>query len=130
MTARILTALLLAASLAGCSSGSQDARASVTEAESGQTLRLAVGGELVVTLASNPSTGFGWSYRVTPVGILEADGDSEFLADEPVMPGSGGRERFRFTAIGTGTTALEFEYRRAWETEPAAATARYEVVVE
>ena len=102
----------------------------VDENDSGRAIMLAVDQELVVTLASNPSTGYTWSFQLTREGVIAANG-SEYDPTEPQIPGSGGRERFRFIAVESGQTTLRFEYRRPWETDtPPAQTVTYDVVVE
>jgi len=102
----------------------------LTEAESGRTVRVSVGQGVVVTLTSNPSTGYSWSFRCAPAEALETVGEPEYLPDQPVRPGSGGRMRYRFTATLKGEAALRFEYRRSWETDvPPARAATYTLVV-
>ena len=44
--------------------------------------------------------------------------------------GAGGINVFRFRGEQPGKVTLQFEYRRPWETVPAARTVRYEVTVE
>jgi inhibitor of cysteine peptidase len=112
--------------LAGCGADPVN----VDENDSGRTIMLEIDQELVVTLTSNPTTGYSWSFQLTREGIIAAKG-SEYEPTEPQLPGSGGRERFRFIAVQSGQTALEFEYRRSWETEtPPAETVAYDVVVQ
>ena len=79
---------------------------------------------LVVTLESNPSTGYSWELIEDPNSILEQVGDVEFKPVEqtdPPMVGAGGWEIFRFKAVSTGQMTLNLVYRRSWETdaEPA-----------
>ncbi len=116
--------------LACCGGGETPEPAYASEAESGRTVALAVAQELFVTLSSNASTGYSWSYQSTPDGVLSAVGEAEYLPDQPVLPGSGGRERFRFRAVRAGRTTVELEYRQQWDAASAAAeTATYSVVV-
>ena len=62
--------------------------------------------------------------------VLHAEG-SEYTANQPEMPGSGGTERFTFMAIGAGSTTLRFEYSRPWESGVSPAqVAEYRVVVQ
>jgi inhibitor of cysteine peptidase len=124
-----LEAVALIAWLAGCGDRAADT-VQLTEDESGLAIALEVGQEVVVTLAGNPTTGFQWSYRATPDGVLGPIGESEYVPDQPVLPGSGGRERFRFTALRAGSAALQFEYRRPFEPgSPPARTVSYSLVV-
>ncbi len=131
MQLKAVVVLILGIGLACCGDEGTPDPVSVSDTESGQTIGLTVGQELFVTLSSNASTGYSWSFHLTTGGILTAVGESEYLADQPVMPGSGGRERFRFRAARTGRTTVQYEYRRVWETQaPAAQTAAYHVVVQ
>jgi inhibitor of cysteine peptidase len=102
----------------------------VGQGEAGRTIVLRVGQQLVVGLSGNPTTGFAWSYQSSADDVLRASGH-EYLPAQPVLAGSGGTERFRFTAAARGHTALRFEYRRPWETGvPPAQVVEYAVVVE
>ncbi len=131
MQKKAVTLLILGIGLVCCGGEGTPHPAYVSETESGQTIGLAVGQELFVTLSSNASTGYSWSFYLTTDGIVAAVGTSEYLPDQPVIPGSGGRERFRFRAARTGRTTVEYEYRRPWETEsPAAQIATYHLVVQ
>jgi inhibitor of cysteine peptidase len=124
------TAFLCLGWLAACGGDRAADPVQLTEAESGLAVALEVGQEVVATLAANPSTGFHWSYRANPEGVLGPIGESEYVPDQPVIPGSGGRERFRFTGLRAGSATLEFEYRRPFEPgSPPARTVSYSVVV-
>ena len=90
----------------------------VVDADSQVPLEL--GQILVVTLESNPSTGYQWEVVEDPNSILEQIGDSEFVQREqtdPPMVGAGGWEIFRFKAVNTGQMNLQLVYRRTWETD-------------
>ena len=126
-----MIAILFGLLLAACGTEQTADPVYVSEADSGQTVVLTSGQELFVTLTSNATTGYSWSQRFTVDGVLGVVGETEYLPDQPIIPGSGGRERFRFRADRTGRTTASFEYRRPWETSSAAAqTATYDVVVE
>jgi len=73
---------------------------------------------LVVTLESNPSTGYSWKPTKNDKSILIQLGKAEFKpseTSEPPMVGSGGWEIFRFRAISAGQMTLELIYHRSWE---------------
>lgn len=69
----------------------------------------------VITLKSNPTTGYSWN----------ADFDENFLSlvlqeyvpDNENLVGSGGVEKFTFTGLEAGTTAITMNYKRPWEEE-------------
>jgi predicted secreted protein/N-acetylneuraminic acid mutarotase len=94
----------------------------VTEADNGGQIELEQDKLLVVTLESNPSTGYQWELVENNDFVLKQFGQKEYKPPEtsnPRMVGAGGWEIFRFKAVSTGQTTLEFVYHRAWEdTEP------------
>src|SRR5512147_2433525 len=106
-------AVLLAVVASACGRSDSDAMVNVGESDSGRAVVLRAEQELVVTLSSNPSTGYGWACAATPQGVLLA-GPTQYIATRPVKPGSGGYERMTFGAIGAGSTVLACEYRRGW----------------
>jgi len=82
-------------------------------------------GDLVITLGSNPTTGFSWN----EVAIMDSDGiltqiEHRVLGYAEVEPtssgevaivGSGGKEVWVFSTAKSGITTLFFEYSRPWE---------------
>ncbi|KPK37404.1 MAG: hypothetical protein AMJ65_14630 [Phycisphaerae bacterium SG8_4] len=81
-------------------------------------IELELGKLLVVTLESNPSTGYQWELIESNESILKQFGQSEYkpseTSDAPIV-GTGGREIFRFKAISSGQMTLQLVYRRPWE---------------
>ncbi len=131
MPGRASVVLCVAVLLSGCGSERTPDPVYVSEGESGQAVPLSEGQELFVTLTSNPSTGYGWSYQSSTSGVLGTVGEVEYLPDQPVLPGSGGRERFHLTALHAGRTTLAFQYRQQWDTSsPAQESATYDIVVQ
>ena len=73
---------------------------------------------LVVTLESNPTTGYRWEQAKNQESILEQMGEAEFKPSdtgEPPLVGAGGWEIFRFKAISAGQMTLQLVYHRSWE---------------
>lgn len=114
------------------SSTESPAAGEVTATASGP-VALKVGQVLVVTLPSNPSTGYSWTISTAPDGaVLTQNGELTYAATNPdvVMPGSGGTETVRFTATAAGTTTIVLDYRRPWETDvPPVDTVTLDVTV-
>ena len=83
---------------------------------------------IVITLDSNPSTGYSWEYRLEgdSIGLSE----SRFISDEKdtYLCGAGGKEQFTFEVLRRGTTKIIFEYKRSWEDEQVR-TIEYTVTV-
>jgi inhibitor of cysteine peptidase len=87
-----------------------DDASSQVELEEGQIL--------VVTLESNPTTGYRWEQVENQESILEQMGEAEFKLSEtgePPLVGAGGWEIFRFKAISAGQMTLQLVYHRSWE---------------
>jgi len=75
-----------------------------------------VGEELVVTLGSNPTTGFGWSEEaeISNESVVQQI-DHMFVGpgiEEP--PGTSGEEIWTFKGLKKGTTTIYLEYSRPW----------------
>jgi len=90
----------------------------VNEDNHGGQIELELGEILVVTLESNPSTGYRWEVVENNDSILKQFGEVEFKSSEtsdPPMVGAGGWEIFRFKAVSTGQITLELVYHRSWE---------------
>jgi len=80
-----------------------------------------VGWDVVITLASNRTTGYRWQLA-EPVdkNILKL-ATVKYTPDQTGRVGSGGKEVWIFKAIGAGETVVSFKYVRPWEknTPPA-----------
>jgi len=87
----------------------------VTEAQNGKTSTIEKGAPLVITLESNPSTGYGWQVAKNDGAILKQFGAPTFRPAAHEMPGAPGHQSFRFVAISTGSDTIVLEYRRPWE---------------
>jgi len=90
----------------------------VNEDDAGSQVELEQGQILVVTLESNPTTGYSWEVVETQGSVLEQMGEAEFKQSdtgEPPLVGAGGWEIFRFKAISAGQMTLKLSYRRPWE---------------
>lgn len=99
--------------------------------ESGQQITLSPGGSLVVTLDSNATTGFSWSIAGISDEDVVDDVANEYQAPDSGLMGAGGQEVWTFQAGDKGTSTIEMQYSRPWETsvEPAE-TFNVTVVVE
>ncbi len=92
--------------------------------DNGGRVYLKPGQVLVVTLESNPSTGYQWEVVAVDTAVLQQMGEAEFLpavSTGKQIVGAGGMERFRFKALKVAESSLKLVYRRPWEkgAEPA-----------
>jgi inhibitor of cysteine peptidase len=90
--------------------------------ESGKQITLSPGDSLVVTLDSNATTGFSWLVAGISDEDVVDEVSNEYQAPDSGLMGAGGQEVWTFEAGDKGTSTIEMQYSRAWETgvEPAA----------
>ena len=109
--------------LAGCGpSNNVDAAKSeevdLSAKDNGSLVEVDAGQILVLTLESNPTTGFRWEVVGEKDAVLQSTGDAEFKVASELDPpplGTGGVEVFRFEAVAAGETQIELVYHRPWE---------------
>jgi predicted secreted protein len=90
----------------------------VNEDNNGGQFELERGQILVVTLETNPSTGYKWELDEQYESILLQLGEVEFKSSDtgdPPAVGAGGWEIFRFRAVSAGQMPLLLFYHRSWE---------------
>jgi len=81
-------------------------------------------GSLIVSLGSNPTTGFQWDEEVAIAQLIKGEPIIEQVSHnyveqpqegaEPVV-GAPGKDVWVFDTKATGTTTLKFTYSRPWE---------------
>ena len=79
-------------------------------------VQVQLGDSLLVTLCSNPTTGFQWSEsaQISDESILEQM-DHSFTPPEEGTPGAAGKEEWSLKALKKGTSTVLLEYSRPWE---------------
>ena len=122
----VLVAILLLPVLAlGCQGGSQPAVTLeltyddfTAQTHITKDVEITRPGSLIMTLYSNPSTGFGWgeSANVTPAGIIEQVSHN-FVTPQSSgdIVGAGGKDVWVFDSKEAGSTTINFAYSRPWE---------------
>jgi inhibitor of cysteine peptidase len=90
-----------------------------------------VGDEFVLTLESNPTTGYRWQVADKLDGKIIRLISSEYKAPDTKLAGAGGNEVWTFRAEGRGKTAINLIYVRPWEKDtPPAKTATVIIAVD
>ena len=136
----VILAFILLASLgagvgAACSGSSASLSASgndvnVDSSYSGKQVELSVGQTLVVTLASNVTTGYSWSLADNSDSSVLSETGNEYISPQTSLVGAGGNEKWTFQALKKGTSIISMEYSRPWEKDtPPAETFDVTVVV-
>lgn len=108
--------LVFAVFLAGCGFQQKTER-TIDKTFSGKEIEVAVGDSFVVSLDSNPTTGFEWALAENSDEDVLQKVDSEFEAAKTDLIGAGGKELWTFKALKEGTSTISMEYRRSWEEE-------------
>ena len=98
----------------------------LNENNNGQDYSLAVGQTFILSLPSNPSTGYSWDFaQIYDNKLLELTADNAYLDKEntgDLTVGQGGRSYWKFKALQNGTTELNLQYARPWESRQPAQT--------
>jgi inhibitor of cysteine peptidase len=90
------------------------------------------GSLLLVTLCSNPTTGFQWNEtpKNSDSSVLQQK-EHRFISPNTNLPGAAGKQTWSFKALKQGTTTILFEYSQPWEGgEKSVRTLTANVVVE
>ena len=107
----VLLAILLLA--AGCGSSKE---VKLDADDNGRKVEMKEGQVLVISLESNPTTGYAWEVVGFEEGALEQVGEPEFKADSKLV-GAGGVQTFRFKAAEAGEIELKLIHHRSWEAD-------------
>ena len=99
----------------------------LTADDDGVSVQVTEDGRLLVALAGNPTTGFGWEVEEEP-GFLTRLAGLVYLPDSGLL-GAGGTFFFRYEATATGTGTLSLSYRRPWEALPPEQTFTFRIAV-
>ena len=78
-----------------------------------------VGGELTITLGSNPTTGFQWSEdaKISDESVVRQTSHIFIGPGIEKPPGTPGEEVWTFKALKKGTVTILLEYSRSWNEE-------------
>jgi inhibitor of cysteine peptidase len=114
MFSRALRVVLFAAVVTACGG---DGIISLSEADDGASIPLAMGDQLEVVLAGNPTTGYTWETEDLDPSVLRQVGDPSYVADTELV-GSPGVFTFTFECVAASPTVLSLVYHRPWEDAP------------
>ena len=98
-----------------------------------QDVSVKMGNRVVVTLCSNPTTGFQWSEKaqIGDPRVLEQKSYKFVAPANTGMVGAPGNSVWTFEAMGTGTSTVYLEYSRNWQGgEKAVQTFKLNVLVQ
>ncbi|MCX5996625.1 MAG: protease inhibitor I42 family protein [Chloroflexi bacterium] len=98
-----------------------------------QDISVKMGNKVVVTLCSNPTTGFQWSEKaqIGDPQVLEQKSYKFVAPADTGMVGVPGNAVWTFEAMGLGTSTVYLEYSRNWQGgEKAVQTFKLNVLVQ
>jgi predicted secreted protein len=101
----------------------------IDEHDNDSQVELDQGQVLVITLESNPTTGYRWEQVETQDSILQPKGEIEYTASESGVVGAGSSQIFRFEATSSGQMTLQMIYHKPWENVEPLKTFSIQVVV-
>ncbi len=129
-SARAACACLGVAALASCATLNREG--AVAPPLDGGSVAVRQGAPLVINLAADGTTGYGWVLTSDPGKSVWLIGGPDYTPD-PIpagMMGYAGTTTFRFRALDPGTVKLQFAYRRLPDGgDPPAKVVSYDVTV-
>ncbi|MCD6356238.1 MAG: protease inhibitor I42 family protein [Anaerolineaceae bacterium] len=87
----------------------------ISDQESVDPIQLAVGDALVVKLAGNLTTGYGWTLAPLEGEVLALEGEVAYERGNSNLKGAGEISVFTFLAVSDGDARIEFFYQRPFE---------------
>ena len=121
--ALLVVVLLFVLALPACGptdGGGASKEVKLTKKEAGESVEVAKGGTLEITLEGNPTTGYTWEVESVDDKVLKQEGEPDSKPDSDAV-GAGGMMTLKFKAEGTGKTDLKLVYHRSWEKDEAPA---------
>src|SRR5215212_5363774 len=100
--------------MALCGRGAEMTEVTIGASQSGGSVRVSVGGEIVVSLDENPTTGYRWAVESSGEPVLAPIG-SNYEPSAGGGMGGGGQHAFRFRAVAAGQARLRLVLRQEWQ---------------
>jgi len=103
--------LIFSLVLSGCTSAAQ------ANTDSGKVINTEKNKEFSIALGANATTGYKWQPKFDSGSITLVD--DEYKENDNTgkqIVGAGGTQYFKFKAVKSGETKIEFTYYRPWET--------------
>ena len=115
MLPKPLSFLILSVVLILASACSPSKQANLTATDKDSQVEVKLGGQIVIGLDGNPSTGYTWEAKDLDLTMFEQVGDSVFSSSNSDLIGSGGTLTLTFKTLKAGTAVLTLVYQRPWE---------------
>lgn len=111
--------LALAALAIGCSTAAPKPDREPVFTELDRSIAVAKTESFTLRLASNPSTGYRWTWAKPLDNTILELGNESYVAGDPNMPGAAGFQEWRFRAVDGGSALVSLKYVRPWEKDTA-----------
>jgi len=76
---------------------------------------IAVNESFQIELDANPTTGYAWKWTNQQSVTIVDTFDFEFIPGTPGSIGGGGKERWNFRGLSSGTVSIKMEYCKSWD---------------
>lgn len=110
----VAVALAVALVVTGCAAGGIKEYTSPS-----QPIEVKVGESFMLTLESNPTTGYKWEAGFDQSLLKLVKSEFKQDASKPGMVGVGGKEQFTFEGLKGGDAQVKLTYKRPWEPQSA-----------
>ena len=84
-----------------------------------QPIDIKAGEQFMITLDSNPTTGYSWEASFDKNMLDQVNSDYKQDQSKPGIVGVGGKHTFIFKGLKTGSTQIKLLYKRPWEQQSA-----------
>jgi predicted secreted protein len=95
-----------------------------------QLLTAKAGQNFDIVLPANASTGYQWQIVGTPDASLIQSIGENYIAEQPIIPGSGGVDVWTFGSLAPGETEIQFGYFPPGNTTQAEETVIFSIRIE
>jgi len=106
----VTASVLLGSSVVGCVSGQPK-----EYTDPSQDIEIGVGKQFIITLDSNPTTGYEWQADFDESLLKLVQDEFKPAKTEPGMTGVGGKQSFTFQGVKKGKPEVTLTYKRSWE---------------
>jgi inhibitor of cysteine peptidase len=107
---KIFVFLIVMFLLTSCGGKAESQEENLVISDPAKNLEAAAGSEFKIVIDSNPSTGYHWELGDDLDENIVKFVSIDYHADEPVIPGSGGRDVWVFKAVKAGEAHITLWY--------------------
>ena len=102
--------------LTSCAMFNGSGAINLSKENNGKNVKSKIGDTIVINLKGNATTGYTWILKKYNEELIKFI-DVKYETDNSKLMGAGGAWIAQFQVIKSGTSKIEFVYKRPWETE-------------